>query len=376
MGVKITDIRLRHLRQELDPPLRAAWDPRPRRSFEATLVEVHTDEGIVGVGSGDTLAGLADAAPLFLGRDPLDIARHVRAIETVNFHGGRLWPLEVALWDVLGKAAGLPVATLLGGARDTVPAYASCAELKAPAERVESVLALREQGFGAVKIRLARDALERGVQTVAAVREAVGDTMEIMVDLNQSWRMAGDTEAALDFGSVRAVVRRLGELDVFWVEEPLPYADVTGLRALREQTGVRIAGGEMLDSTTEVLRYLREDALDVYQMDVVLALGISRARTLGELALLQHRGFTPHSWTNGIGVLANLHVVAGIGGGPFLEYPHDPPGWTPARRDFLLADPVTVAPDGTLAVPQVPGIGAVLDDDAVAHHTVDSWSAA
>lgn len=374
--MKITDIRVTQLRHELDPPLHAAWDPVPRRHADATLVQVHTDDGLVGTGSGDTLAGMRSSAHLFLGQDPLRIARHVRAIETVNFHGGRLWPLEVALWDILGQASGQPVATLLGGALERVPVYASCAELKGPAERVESVLALREQGFRAVKIRIARDALDTGVATVAAVRETVGSSMEIMVDLNQAWRMAGDTEAALDFGSVRRTVRQLGELDVYWVEEPLPYADIAGLRALREQTGVRIAGGEMLDSTTEVQRYLRHDALDVYQMDVVLALGISRARTLGELALLNHRAYTPHSWTNGIGVLANLHVVAGIGGGPFLEYPHDPPGWTPPRRDTPLVEPLSVAADGTLAVPQTPGIGAVLDDDAVARSTTDTWSAA
>ena len=96
--------------------------------------------------------------------------------------------------------------------------------------------------------------------------------------------------------------------------------------------------------TFEELRLaLDADALDVYQPDVVLALGVSGARTLGALALRRNRWFTPHTWTNGIGVLANLHVCAGVGGGPFLEFPYDPPGWTPARRDFMLASPVMVS---------------------------------
>ena len=90
-----------------------------------------------------------------------------------------------------------------------------------------------------------------------------------------------------------------------------------------------------------------------------------RARTIGELALARNRWFTPHTWTNGIGVLANLHVAAGVGGGPFLEYPYDPPGWTAERRDFMLAEPVRPGPDGRLRVPAVPGLGIVLDEAAV-----------
>jgi L-alanine-DL-glutamate epimerase-like enolase superfamily enzyme len=364
--VKITAVRADRLRMELDPPFVAAWDPVPRRGVEAVIVRVETDEGVVGIGSGDTMTGLAGHEHLFVGTDPLAIQRHVRTIESINFHGGRCWPLEVALWDIAGQVAGLPVATLFGGALDRVPAYASCGAALPAAERAESALALREQGFRALKLRIDRTRPAPGLAAVRAVREAVGSTMEIMVDLNQSWRMAGDLGPALDLPAVRRIVEQLADLDVFWVEEPLPYPDRAGLAALRAGTGMRIAGGEMLDSTADVLTHLEDDLLDVYQADVVLALGMSRARTLGELALLRHRAFTPHTWTNGIGLLANLHVVAGIGGGPYLEFPYDPPGWTPARRDFMLAEPVELGPDGCVAVPSAPGIGAVLAPDAVA----------
>ena len=161
-------------------------------------------------------------------------------------------------------------------------------------------------------------------------------------------------------------MRRLAELDVFWVEEPLPYHDIAGFKAFRaENPGVRIAAGEMHHSVPELLRYLEQDVLDVYQMDVVLAVGMHRARTLAELAQLKHRAFTPHSWTNGIGVLANLHVAAGVGGGPFFEFPATRPGWTPERRDFMLAEPVMIDTDGELEVPQRPGLGIELDEKAV-----------
>lgn len=358
--MKITAIHLDRWRTDLDPPFLAAWDPQPRREVDAVVVRVETDEGVVGIGSGDTMAGLAGREHLFVGQDPCQVQRHVRTIESINFHGGRCWPLEVALWDIVGQVAGLPIATLFGGALDRVPAYASCGAPLPPSARAESALALRAEGFRALKIRIDRCRPDEGVVAVAAVRAAVGDSMEIMVDLNQSWRMAGDLSPSLDLAAVRVLVTRLRELGVFWVEEPLPYSDRAGLAALRADAGVRIAGGEMLDSVEDVLAHLENDLLDVYQTDVVLALGMSRARTIGELVLLRNRLFTPHTWTNGVGLLANLHVMAGIGGGPYLEYPYDPPGWTPERRDFMLAEPVRIDSNGFVRVPSRAGLGAEL----------------
>ena len=118
------------MRLPLNPPFQAAWDPVPRRHFDATLVRVDTDAGLTGYGSGDTMAGFEAFADLFTGSDPLQIANQVRVLETVSFHGGRFWPLEAALWDIIGKACGQPVATLFGGAADRLPAYASFGELQ------------------------------------------------------------------------------------------------------------------------------------------------------------------------------------------------------------------------------------------------------
>ena len=363
--MQITAIRLDRLRLPLDPPFRAAWDPVPRRFFDATLVRVETDAGVTGVGSGDTMAGFEPYAELFVGQDPLALNRHVRALETVNFHAGRFWPLEAALWDIAGQVAGLPVATLLGNAAQRLPAYMSTGELMPPQQRVEATLAASEQGFRATKIRIARTALTEGVAAVRGVREALGDDFTVLVDLNQSWRMPGDVAPALDVKAAARTVAELAGLGVGWVEEPLPYGDVAGLAELRRTSTTRIAGGEMLPTFEDALRLLEHDALDVYQMDCVLSLGISRCRTFAELARHRHRDFTPHTWSNGIGLLTNLQLAAGVGAGPWFEVPYDPDGWTPERRDFMLAEPVRVDRDGCVTVPGTPGLGIVLDEDAI-----------
>jgi L-alanine-DL-glutamate epimerase-like enolase superfamily enzyme len=364
--VKITAIRLDRMRLPLDPPFRAAWDPVPRGRFDATLVRVQTDEGVTGYGSGDTMDGFEAFEDLFIGRDPLQVARHAAVIETIGFHAGRYWPLEAALWDIVGQVAGLPVSVLFGGASRSVPAYASFGELRSPGARAEVALAARAAGFRAVKIRIAREDVSSGLAAVRATRQAVGDDMDIMVDLNQGWRMPGDVSAALDLAAVRRLAGELAELGVLWLEEPLPASDLSGLRAIREQTGIRVAGGEMARTLPELLDALAAGALDVVQPDAVLAVGMLGARTVAEQARAGHRWFTPHTWTNGLGLLANLHVTAGVGGGPYLEFPYDPPGWTEQRRDFFLAEPLRVDSDGCLAVPGRPGLGAQIDEAAVA----------
>jgi L-alanine-DL-glutamate epimerase-like enolase superfamily enzyme len=365
-GVRITAIRLDRMRLPLDPPFHAAWDPLPRRHFDATLVTVHTDQGVTGYGSGDTMDGFEPFEPLFTGRDPLAIAAHVATIESIGFHAGRYWPLEAALWDIIGQVTGQPVSVLFGGATRRLPAYASFGEARSPQARAEAALAAKSAGFRAAKIRIDRTDIGASLQSVRATRAAVGDDFTLIADLNQWWRMPGDTSPALDAAAVRRIAAELSGLGVLWLEEPLPGGDLDGMRALRGQ--VRVAGGEMARTPAELLAALEAGALDVLQPDVVLAVGMLRARTIAELALLRGRWFTPHTWTNGLGLLANLHVVAGVGGGPYVEFPYDPPGWTEERRDFFLAEPVRIDAEGCLTVPAAPGLGAQIDPAAVTRY--------
>ncbi len=184
------------------------------------------------------------------------------------------WRRRCGTWPARRSASPWP--RLLGGVRDRVPAYASLGELRAPEQRAEDAHALVAAGFRAVKVRIARDRIAEGIAVVAAMRDAVDDALEIMVDLNQWWRMAGDIDPGPGPRRARGGSSTPWRARRAWVEEPLAGDDLAGMRMLRETTGVRIAGGEMARDFDDLRRALDADALDVLQPDVVLALGVSR----------------------------------------------------------------------------------------------------
>jgi L-alanine-DL-glutamate epimerase-like enolase superfamily enzyme len=370
--LRISRIRLTHHGIALDPPFRAAWDNRPRTGFQTTVVRVETDEGVVGIGSGDAMPGFAGHESLFVGRDPLDLERHARVIENLSFHYGRCWPLDVALWDLAGKIRGEPCWRLLGGVEGRVRVYASSGTRRAPEQVADLARRVADAGFPALKLRFHHADWRRDVAGVEAARAAVGDALDLMVDCNQAWRMPADTQEPWSFDVVRAVTLELGRLGVRWVEEPLHRGDFDGLRRLRDVTGVPIAGGEMTREVHELRELVVRGCVDVLQPDAVLSGGLTELRRVAALAGACGVRFTPHTWGNGIGLLANAHLYAGVGGGPLLEYPFDPPEWTPERRDFALAEPVRVSEGGWLDLTERPGLGLALDDERLARTRVES----
>lgn len=354
--MKITGIRFERSVLDLEPPFCPNWDPTPRRHFGATLTIVETDRGIVGYGAGDDMGGFDGYEKYFIGKDLFNIQEHVRALETISFHAGRYWPIEVAIWDAIGKALNTTVATLFGGAQKAIPAYASTGAVMTAKERAASAKMIRDAGYKAMKIRVPQTDLDLGIKTLAAIRDAIGSDLEIMVDLNQAWRMPGDTRKSIDLTTAMRFIDAAADYGVYWVEEPLPMEDIDGLKRLRGR-GVRIAGGEMVRTLPEILNLIENNALDIIQADVVLAAGMERSRVIAGLANSRNITFTPHTWSNGYGLVANLHVTAGLGGAPFIEFPFDPPTWTEDRRDFLMAEPIRVGSDGLLHVPSGPGLG-------------------
>ncbi|HXQ46491.1 MAG TPA: mandelate racemase/muconate lactonizing enzyme family protein [Caulobacteraceae bacterium] len=358
---RIAAIEISQHRLALDPPFNASWDSNPRRQFDATLVKVTTKDGVAGYGSGDLMLGFAGHEPLFVGRDPFDIERHATVLEHIAFHYGRCWPLDLALWDLIGKLSGQPCWKLLGGATNRVRAYASSGVLRDGAEMADAAERYRAEGFAALKIRFRRGDWRADVRALETVRARVGDTLELMVDCNQGWRMPWDTEPPWALKEALEVARALEPLGVYWMEEPLDRADYDGMAALREATAIRIAGGEMTRELSAFDVLVARGCLDVLQPDAALVGGITGLRKLAATAREHSLTFTPHTWTNGMGVVANAQLVAGLGETPFLEFPYDPPQWSLARRDFLMAEPLA-ARDGWIELSDAPGMGYAVDE--------------
>ncbi|HZU20672.1 MAG TPA: mandelate racemase/muconate lactonizing enzyme family protein [Gaiellaceae bacterium] len=368
--MRIAQVETRRYSFPFDPPLRVAWDPEPRRSQEATIVVVRADDGAEGCASGDALPDAALLERLLVGLDPFrtEVVREV--CETVDFHHGRPWTVEVAVWDLVGSALGVPCSLLLGGRSERLLAYASTAELVAPEERAQRLVALRDAGLRAAKIRFHHDDWRDDVAVVEAARDAVGPAFELMVDANQGWRMPGDRTARWDVATATQCARELERLGVYWIEEPLPTGDVEGYRTLRGRTGIRIAAGEMVRTPQEARDLVVRGGVDVVQTDVVLAGGIGGCRRIAALADLHGRTWSPHTWSNGLGLVANLHLALAVSTCPYVEVPLDPPGLDAARRDWLLPAPLEVAADGTIAPPPGPGLGARPDLDALERYRV------
>lgn len=328
------------------------------------------EDGREGVGSGDLMHGFAGREDLFIGQDPRAVERHYEVLSHIQFHHGRCWPLDLALWDLNGKITGEPVWRMLGGRADRVRLYASSGVLRDPGAMAETAQRYREDGFGAMKVRFSASASGRGgwrddVKALEALRAAVGDGFELMVDCNQGWRMPWDTSAPWTLKDALQVARALEGLGIYWIEEPLHRADRKGMAALRRMSDLRIAGGEMTRELHEFRDLVEERCLDVLQPDAALVGGITGLRRVAQMARMAGLAFTPHSWTNGIAVLANAHLTAGVAEAAWCEWPYDPPEWSLARRDFPMAEPVR-AEDGWLVLSEAPGLGLTLDEERLA----------
>ena len=363
---RIRQIEVTQHRLKLATPFHASWDTQPREHFDATIVRVTTDTGLAGIGSGDLMVGFAGHESLFIGQDPLLLERHYRVLSHIEFHYGRCWPLDLALWDLAGKITGQPCWKLLGGLARRVRAYASSGTLRDPGALADCAERMLEQGFPALKLRFHRGDWREDIRALEAVRARVGDRLELMVDCNQGWRLPWDTEAPWTFKDALRVARELERLGIYWMEEPLHRADRAGMRALREATDVRIAGGEMTRELQEFRDLIDDRCLDVLQPDAALVGGITGLRRVAVMAQEHNLVFTPHTWTNGMGVTANAHLTAGLCDAPFIEYPFDPPEWGVDRRDFMMAEPLGVTADGWIELGDAPGLGYALDEAILA----------
>jgi L-alanine-DL-glutamate epimerase-like enolase superfamily enzyme len=235
-------------------------------------------------------------------------------------------------------------------------------------QRVEDIAALKERGFTAAKLRVRAMTIDEDLDQVRTVREAHPD-FTLMIDANMGWRVHGFAPYP-EWDVARAVrtAMALEELDIEWLEEPLDQYDYRGYAELRSKTTVPLAAGEMLSDLHGFRDLVEHRSVDILQPDATLTGGILMARKVAGMAEAAGLAFAPHTWTNGIGLLVNLQVMGAVPNCRWAEYPIDPPGWVPEARDAMLAEPVRIDPDGSITLPDEPGLGIELDEDAIASH--------
>jgi D-galactarolactone cycloisomerase len=362
--MRIGAIETRQYRYPLDPPFCPAWDPVPRAYQDATIVIVRSDDGVEGYASGDAVPDRELLERLFIGVDASQTDTVHEILETVDLHHGRNWVVEVAVWDLLARAHGEPLSRMLGADRDRIGAYASSGELVDADERVRRCRALSDAGVGAAKIRLHSHDWRIDLPVIEAVRDEVPE-LEVMVDANQGWRMPGDLTPRWTVETATEFAKELERLDVYWLEEPLPTEDIDGYAALARTTGMRIAAGEFVRTAAEARDLVMRADVDVVQPDVVLSGGITGTRRIATIAEREGRMWSPHTWSNGFGLLINLHAALAFSTCPYLEVPFDPPAWSAERRDWLLPVTLQIADDGTIAPPEGAGLGVVPDFHAL-----------
>jgi len=379
--MKIDRITCRVVDFPLEREFHPAWARgRNQPDLLMVLIEVETDDGLTGLGAAH--AGLVATitierfvAPYFIGQDPTYVERLVPVLRDAEILGAPAYCMEMPLWDLVGKIAGLPVARLWGGYSDRVTAYCATAEVRSASERVEDVQRMLEEGYRAVKFRFHLKDPRQDLKVVEAVRAAVGDRIEIMVDANQAGVEPGHGgHQPWGFPMALTIARELESMNVRWLEEPLPRHDYDGLRRLRDKLDrLPIAGGEDNHGLHEFKLLIDRGCYDILQPDALLSEGVGQIRKVAALAEVAGLEVAPHTWGNGIGLLANLHLAAAISNCPFLEYPNDPPsGWTAAARDQMLAEPLGIDSDGCVHVPDRPGFGVVLDQERIARYTVST----
>ena len=335
------------------------------------IVEVVADDGTTGVGSVFTNAALVEAGVETLRQhwqnesaiEPERVSEKLRQSSFWQGRGGTLEHvisgIDIALWDLLGKVTGQPVARLLGGYyRRKIKPYASIL-FDEPKPLAENLAAVVSRGFRAIKLGwrpFGRRDAKFDELLVKTARDTVGEEIDILVD-------AGGSEQFWPHGYKWALrtSQMLAEYNVGWFEEALPPDDIEGFIRLREHSPVPITGGEVLTRRQSFMPWIQRGALDIVQTDATKCGGLTEARRIAWMAQDHNIGFVSHGWNTAIGLAADLHLAAAIPVAKYVEY------LTPAPYiEDIITEPFTLDNDGCLKIPDKPGLGIDLDRDAVA----------
>jgi D-galactarolactone cycloisomerase len=378
--MKITQVITHQLLVNVDEPFTSSrgWYYKTKG---ALVVEIHTDTGLVGWGDCYGPAAVNRAIidnvfkPALIGRDPFDVEvlweelyNKIKDYGLTGMTISSISGIDIALWDIIGKATGQPIHKLIGGAfRTQLQAYATGLYFKdmnrLNEEAVEEARGYVEQGFSAIKMKIGLGSLTKDIDRVAAVRDAVGRDVRLMVDANHCYSVP----------QAIAVGRELQKLDIYWFEEPISPEDLDGYVEVTRKLDMAIAGGENEFTKFGFRRILEKRAMDIVQPDVCAAGGITECKKIAALAQASSIQCVPHAWGTAIGLAATMHYLASlpftppclVPVPPMLEYEQT---FNPFRDELSTTD--LTHKNGFVTVPNGPGLGIEIDRAVLARYTV------
>lgn len=364
--MKITEVETIHLRFEYPPDATFSTPAGPVHGRLTTLIRLHTDEGLVGIGSAYAHPGVVQAVidhleAFIIGYDPVETERHWNRLHSLSGWYGRkgaavaaISGVDTAMWDLRGQIESTPVWQLLGGTSPLVPAYASGLLYSSPEAVAAGAADYLRRGFTRVKMRAGWN-WDYDLAAVAAARAAIGSDHDLMVD--GTWRFGLD--AAIAFSDV------LADHDVFWFEEPFAVDDLDDFVALRAHSRVPLTTGENEFAIHGFREHLRAGTVDIVQADASRAGGITEVMKIGQMAADHGVRLAPHTWCDAVAVVANAHVVAASPNGLTCEVDQTGNRFI----DELLGDRLPIA-DGMLDLGQRPGLGISVDEEFIDAHRI------
>ena len=398
--IKITDIRIVRLRTIKEvgtfEGFMGPGDTNTVRIGGGSVIEVHTDQGLVGIGPAIDPVQLPALRAQLIGRDPFGLQLLVANLREVTGMGaarrlaaagspppapglsisaaaGRGGPLsadrafssvEIALWDIIGKASNQPLYRLWGPAKDRVAPYASQARLGTPEERAELAVQLKSEGWRAIKYRSHFQTMKEDIRLVEVARKAVGDDIDIMCDANQATNGYLTPTVMWDFRRAVETARAYQQLNVYWLEEPLRRYDFDHLAELNRLIEMPIAGGEGNRGLHEFRWLLEKGCFDIVQPEVQLE-GPLELRKIAVLAESMDKLIVPHVGDGSVATICNLHLVASWPNAPYIEIFHDLPMDLYSNGFAIFEEPPVLDKNGYFPLPEKPGLGVSINKDLI-----------
>ena len=368
--IRITDVRNVALKTSKDLGSYPDWlgNPRAIKIGGGSFVEIQSDQGISGIGPGVDDSVLPAIKHLLIGADPFDVGLHAERLYGIRGGSGYRGTTgaEIAVWDLIGKAANQPLYKLWGGGRNRVAPYSSMLRLSTPEERADIAVKLKSEGWQAIKYRCSFPTLKEDIRLVEVVRKAVGDDWTIMCDANKATLNYASTQGIpWDFARAAATAKEYQRMNVYWLEEPLPRYDYDGLAALNRLIEMKLAGGEGNRGIHEFRELLERGCFDIVQPEVMLE-GPTHLRKVAVLAESMNKMCIPHVGDSRLGTICDLHLVASWPNAPYLEIFNDRPIGNYDYPFAIFENPPVIDKEGFFSLPQGPGLGMTIKKEFLA----------